>query len=92
LEWPAQADIFRHSGGNQFVQIFETEGREHFARVGSVRPDVPADKFIRMFSQNIGQRHWAKIKFAAGKSEWDLNSRPVGMALCAVLRRAAAAQ
>ena len=31
-------------GGNQFVQIFETDGRERFARFGGIRPDVAADK------------------------------------------------
>ena len=51
LERPAQADVFRHGGGNQFVQIFKTEGREHFARFGGVWADVTADKLVGMRGQ-----------------------------------------
>ena len=43
---PAQADVLRHGGGNQFVESFETDLREHFARFGCVRADMAADKGI----------------------------------------------
>jgi hypothetical protein len=51
------------------------EELEHLAGLVGVRPDVPADKLVRVFQKTFSQIHRRKIKFARRKSELDFEPK-----------------
>ena len=75
IQFPAEADVFRHRGVNQRVKALETDLREQVARFHSVRADVAANKLVGRNSRIFSQSHPGKLKFADTKSELDLVSQ-----------------